>query len=195
MPEVYSRIEVNRSGSTVEVVATPQPPWTPFFERVIRLRGTTGGKAPKTVLVQPRGRRRRGADRGLLPGPAGGSPDGGATGGRQHRLRGGTGGRARGTRAAPTVGRWRDATVQPRRRSAARGLWRTTCAETSWRHFAALTGSLQTSGVVGSRPMPAPRVSPPTATRVASFTISPQGNEGPHLTLWFSGAAQAAAWL
>jgi len=50
--EVYERIEVDLSGSTIEMVATPQPRWTPFFERVIRLRGTTGGKAPKTPLVE-----------------------------------------------------------------------------------------------------------------------------------------------
>jgi len=49
--EVYSRIEVNRSGATIDVVATPQPCWTPFFERVIRLRATSGGKG-KTVLAE-----------------------------------------------------------------------------------------------------------------------------------------------
>jgi hypothetical protein len=66
--------------------------------------------------------------------------------------------------------------------------------ETSWRHFAASTGFLQPSGVVGSRPKPAPRLVPPTAIRVPGFTISPRGNEGAGLSHWFPGAVQAAEW-
>ena len=44
--EIYQAIEVDRPDFRIEMVATPQPDWTPFFEHVIRLYGTTSGPEP-----------------------------------------------------------------------------------------------------------------------------------------------------